>query len=212
MLAATLITKHGRCGSRWNLGSDTGCLLSLDGCRLLMLAVAVELSRLGRDSDLPRLDLLGLRNTERQNAVFEGRHGLVRLEAFRQVESSHEAPAADLLQQQALASWDHRTRVAGDGQGVALHRDLDLFGLDAGQDRLDDDFVVGCADVHRHHLPFPELPGPGLDEALLEELVHGLAQGEQVSEWACTPDNCHLAPPTGPRPSPGRVLTIWRPY
>src|ERR1035437_2092570 len=136
MLAATLITKHGRCGSRWNLGSDTGCLLSLDGRGLLMLAIAVELSRLGRDSDLPRLDLLGLRNSERQNAVFAGCRGRVGFEAVGQGQRAYEPAPADLLQQQTLAGGDHRARIAGDGECVALHRDLHLFGLDAWPHRL----------------------------------------------------------------------------
>src|SRR5688500_16950267 len=52
----------------------------------------------GRDLDLARLDLLGLRDLQPQDAVLERRGRLVRLQAGRQGHRAAEVAAADLLE------------------------------------------------------------------------------------------------------------------
>src|SRR5512140_2330579 len=92
MLAATLITKHGRDGSRWKRRSDTPRLPVVGGsdCRRGMLAVCADL-------DLPRLDLFRLGESQVQDTVLELRRGSVGFQTIGQRERSGEPATLDLL-------------------------------------------------------------------------------------------------------------------
>src|ERR1035437_1436671 len=177
-----------------------GCLLRADHGWLRRLPVAVRVAQAtgqalaGRDLDLPRLDLLCLGDAKGQDAVLEGGRCLVRLDAGGQGQRPGEAATANLLEEEALSRRDHRAGVAGNGQGVALDRDVDFLGLDAREDHLDHDVVVGGVDVDRDQLPLSKLPRTWIAKALLEEPVHRLAKREQVAEAAAS-DECHPAPP-----------------
>src|SRR5918992_5264873 len=110
------------------------------------LGAIVGCSRL--DLDLPRLDLLRLRDVKGQDPVGEGCLRSVALDPDRQLQRSAEGAVAPLAVQ-VLVAVD---RVVGlelstQGERLAGHRNLHVLGLEAGERDGDDDLIGGLGKV-----------------------------------------------------------------
>src|SRR6185369_5116014 len=88
----------------------------------------------GCDLDLPRLDLLSLRDRQPEHAVLERRRSLVGLEAGRQRHRAAEGAAPDLLDEvRALIARALARGLAADRHRAVLDGDVDVLGAHAWQ-------------------------------------------------------------------------------
>src|ERR671924_1943460 len=147
-----------------------------------------------RDLDLARLDLLGLRDVQAQDAVLERRLRLVTLNANRELDRPAEA-AVSALTVQVLIAVDLLVglELAANRQRLAGHRDLDVVTLDTRQRRAHDDVVTGLMHVDRgiHRLAGDVSPAERADPRVLEEPVHRLSQRDHIVDWIESGDVRH---------------------
>src|SRR5688572_20837917 len=117
---------------------------SMSGARL----APIRIRAIRRNADLPRLDLFGLRDAQRQDAIGELRLGALALHPDRELDAAAERAEAALAVQ-VLVATDLLVglELAAQGQVLAGHGDLDVIGLHAWQGGSDDDLVVRLVHV-----------------------------------------------------------------
>src|SRR5215212_4961583 len=173
------------------MSSGSGRLgLELD--RLLVGSLAMAVAQ-RRDPDLARLDLLGLRDLEAEDAVLERGVRLVRLEPVREGDGAAEASPADLLEDvAALLGLALLGGPAGDRDGPVLHGYVNVLGLDPRKGGLDREAVGG-----RRHVEWqcravkaPRQP-TGWTEVVVEKAIHRLSKGHEVPERRRTAHERH---------------------
>src|SRR5829696_3450018 len=137
------------------------------------------------DPDLLRLDLLGLRDAQLEDAVLERCLGLVCLEPRRQGHGAHHAAARDLADHPALLLASPPGAVLGaDGQGAVLEGDVDVVGRDARERGLDEQGVRRRAHVEGQASEVA-LVGIGRqrpEDGVVEQAVHRPAERHELAE------------------------------
>src|SRR5438067_3175970 len=160
------------------------------------------------DLDGLRLHGLRLREGEVEDPVAERRDHRVRVDLDRQGEAALELPGATLLTEPALVRHvGHRLRLARKRDGVAGDVDRDVLGRHARKVGAQVVRVLRLPEVDRRRDLAGGEAGPSVrpDEALLEELIHGVPKGHEIAEWA-VPSNGHLylSPLLVVRPGPAK--------
>jgi hypothetical protein len=103
---------------------------------------------LGLNLDDAWADFLSLRQAQCQNAVVKGGFDFVGFDRHVQRHRADKAPVKAFSNERVHVFWLFDD-LALDGQHIAFVGDLDIFGLEAGQRRLDNDLIVGAVGIDR---------------------------------------------------------------
>src|SRR5918999_874572 len=133
---------------RWRSRRGTPLSPPARRARSMSAGLRAIVGRSGLDLDLPRLDLLRLRDVKGQDPVGEGCLRSIALDPDRQLQRSAEGAVAPLAVQ-ILVAVDRFVglELATQGERLAGHRDLHVLGLEAGERRGHDDLIRGLVNV-----------------------------------------------------------------
>src|SRR5215212_4951719 len=179
---------------------------------LLLLALRAGLDRFllavsGLDRDLVRLGPFRFRQDDAYDAILKRGIGLAGIDLERQRHTAPELPVPQLVQVPGRALSLLTLRRGRDrsreGNHVLVDCDFQLLRAHPGHRRDDDRFLLRCVDIERqwpHHRAVTARASrsTGGNEAFFEQLVHGVAENDEILTKGELTDHLLLPPSRNP--------------